>query len=446
MNKIYARFFLFFGLFSLLAACGGSEPSGSSLSSDNTNPETYSILQPENIQLTGSVVVGDYNGDGFSDLAINASTLLTHPSGTNNPVTRFLYGSGNGTFDNFTDLARTGSLTYSNGNSSDINNDGVDDYTDRVGNNEFQAHIGTINNLFQLTRSGPEPTGNPNIGRDLNGDGFIDFVSISFYTNSSSNSLAPTDQLIFNLYRGNGDGTFSTPTYFADRVFDVELKNLSVRSPLSFIVDDFNGDLKDDILLMTTTFDSSGRKIGLLMGNGDATFTLPTVLDDLTNDLYIGESGETGTDSKEMISGDFDSDGDIDIAITSTTSFIQIMLNDGSGSFVESQRVLIGVKPIHIYLADFNNDSVDDLISINETSKTVIISYGNGNGTFGNSDGTIGNFIEITFDNSLVLSELGIADFDNDGFLDFAIVDLGLEPTSSTVGQGSIQIFLSPGK
>lgn len=100
----------------------------------------------------------------------------------------------------------------------------------------------------------------------------------------------------------------------------------------------------------------------------------------LSDDLFLGELAFV-LPSKEIAYGDFDGDGDNDIAITSTTSFLQVFLNDGAGQFTAAQRVQVGNKPIHVRVADFDNDGIEDLVSINANSKTVIISLGNGDGT-----------------------------------------------------------------
>jgi len=347
-----------------------------------TNP--LAILRQKDAAVTGNIAVGDYNGDTFPDLAFSAITLGSHQTGTNNRITRFMYGAGDGTFPSSTDLPQISGGGGHNGGPVDLNGDAIDDYPSSDGA-IFRAFLGQSNNTLNLSYSSSERIGGGLHKIDTDGDGFEDFLT-------GAGNDAKSDQLFFELFRGNGDGTFADPVYFADRVFDKELSDLKIQFSLNFTVDDFNGDTMEDILMMVTLFNAPGRRLALLTSNGDGTFTLPTSLSDLSSDLFIGNPAFDFR-STEIASGDFDSDGDTDIAITSNTSFIQVMTNDGSGAFTAGQRVTVGTEPTHVHVADFNNDGIDDLVSVNKTSKTIVVSFGNGDATFGDSSAAADSFV-----------------------------------------------------
>ena len=179
----------------------------------------------------------------------------------------------------------------------------------------------------------------------------------------------------------------------------------------------------------------------LYPGNIAGSFDMPTTTNVMDNAIFVGQTFPV---IQAMTSGDFDGDGDIDVAITSTTNYLQVMQNNGSGSFTEGQHVLVGTEPIDIIAADFNNDGLLDLVSGNFMSRNVIISYGNGDGTFGDSTGSASSWLNIQLESNVDLINLDIADFDGDSYLDIIIGENGSNPSND--GHGSIQIIRSPGQ
>ena len=81
--------------------------------------------------------------------------------------------------------------------------------------------------------------------------------------------------------------------------------------------------------------------------------------------------------------GDFNGDGNLDIATTNWPSgTIGILLGNGSGGFTTTTVSSGGSWPDAIAVGDFNHDGKLDLAVANGFSNTVSILLGNGNGTF----------------------------------------------------------------
>jgi hypothetical protein len=86
--------------------------------------------------------------------------------------------------------------------------------------------------------------------------------------------------------------------------------------------------------------------------------------------------------------GDFNSDGNLDLAVAcGTSNQVAILLGDGSGAFVPAvpATIALGVQPADIKTADMTNDGKLDLIVASRTSGSIIVLPGNGDGSFGAS-------------------------------------------------------------
>ncbi|BBO84529.1 hypothetical protein DSCO28_50950 [Desulfosarcina ovata subsp. sediminis] len=186
--------------------------------------------------------------------------------------------------------------------------------------------------------------------------------------------------------------------------------------------------------------DLSDEHIGLALwaGNGDGTVSYPVAYHLLPDALFIGYY-EFDEDYKRMSTADFDQDGDLDIVITSASNFLQVLLNDGAGNFSENGRVGVGQAPSNICTGDFDQDGNLDIASINQDSKELVISFGNGDGTFVEKDVAIA----IDLDSDVDVFDMVVFDFNADGVPDIAFAEDGTNP--SDTGRGSVQAFLSPG-
>lgn len=390
----------------------------------------------DDASIMGAFAAGDFNGDGLSDLAMAINTMPSHSSGANNDLIRFAFGTGNGGFNGMVDVAPPIGFFRTTGRTvvSDWNNDGFDDYA--LGGTSIQILAGNNTNNPQITFTSPadtNTTGNVLYSFDMDGDGYEDILA-----NANGSNFQH-----FAIYRNNAVGGFDDVEYFGFWLFDSDPTTPSIYRVYNYMANDFNGDGRTDVVAYIRDVTDSESVYGLVLypGNIAGSFDMPTTTNVMDNAIFVGQTFPV---IQAMTSGDFDGDGDIDVAITSTTNYLQVMQNNGSGSFTEGQHVLVGTEPIDIIAADFNNDGLLDLVSGNFMSRNVIISYGNGDGTFGDSTGSASSWLNIQLESNVDLINLDIADFDGDSYLDIIIGENGSNPSND--GHGSIQIIRSPGQ
>src|SRR5215204_5739859 len=177
------------------------------------------------------IAVGDYDRDGFKDLAL---------AGTQGQVYR-LYGVGDGTFVQQPTLIAVVDQSFipvTDIDAADFNGDSIQDLVAAVPHNGSRTAIlignadGTFRAPLVLTDPGLRIPQQQAVG-DYNGDGFQDLAL----------SLGDGNQGVMQIRNGNGDGTFQAPVQYL------------VPPPTSsvggiFIVSaNFNGDTKPDIAL-----------------------------------------------------------------------------------------------------------------------------------------------------------------------------------------------------
>jgi hypothetical protein len=142
------------------------------------------------------------------------------------------------------------------------------------------------------------------------------------------------------------------------------------------LVADFNGDGIPD--LAVPNYQNGIGRVSIFLGNGDGTFTASgNALSFATAHTWIPELGHEGA------VGDFNGDGNLDMAITDFASNeVFILLGNGDGTFRQAASPSTGSYPQGIAAGDFNGDGVPDLAVTNAESNSVTILLGNGDGTF----------------------------------------------------------------
>jgi hypothetical protein len=144
--------------------------------------------------------------------------------------------------------------------------------------------------------------------------------------------------------------------------------------------------------------------------------------------------------------GDFNNDGNLDMAIVnSTDNNVSILLSNGDGTFTgpagsalpagtppgpPSPTFGVGHNPLGLAVGDFNNDGKLDLAVVNQNDNTVSILLGNGDGTF-QPQTTVSS-------NGTTPVSVATADFNADGNLDLAVVNQTDSGCSDSNGSVSV--------
>ncbi|HYA18576.1 MAG TPA: FG-GAP-like repeat-containing protein [Bryobacteraceae bacterium] len=335
------------------------------------------------------VAVGDFNGDGIPDLAM--------PNASSNNVT-VLLGNGSG---GFTPAAGSpfavGSAPFGAA-VADFNGDGFADIATANGNNNtVTVLLGNGSGGFTPATGSPFSVGNEPIGitaGDFNDDGIPD-LAVSNFQDSTVTVLL-----------GNGSGGFTAASG----------SPISVgTSPGPVAVGDFNGDGIQDLAVASY----GNNTVTVLLGNGSGRFTAAT-----------GSPFPAGTGSIVTVVGDFNGDGNQDLAITNySAGNVTVLLGNGSGGFTAAagSPFTVGSNPFALAAADFDGDGITDLAVPNSGGSTVTVLIGNGSGGFTAAAG--GTFAVGTNPNGVAA-----ADFNGDGLMDLAAANAGANSVTVLLG------------
>lgn len=248
-------------------------------------------LQPPSAIIAGTYcAAGDFNGDGWADLALcdtnNINVLLSNGDGTfkapvssRSGATDFAAAVGDFNGDGKSDVVTGGgALLLGNGDGTfqpaitipgfvativspvvgDFNGDGIADIvletsTVLLGNGDgtFRQGGSAVNPPLIV---GGAPAAYPMVAGDFNGDGKLDLAMSQQSSFAIGQGFSPAPVYVSF---GNGDGTFNTTSFQVPAVFEGLAPGLSVG--------DFNGDGKMDLLVRSSIY----------LSNGDRTFQAP---------------------------------------------------------------------------------------------------------------------------------------------------------------------------
>jgi len=315
---------------------------------------TVTAVPSSSTYLTEWVAVGDFNGDGYQDLAVLCvSTLSTSsPTMVTGSINILLNkADGSGTFNAPTviPLQGTGSTVVQAAHFGTDTN--FDLAILNVGSENVSILLGNGNGTFQSEvdyATSSQPAGLA-IG-DLNNDGYADLAVAG--TNGNDG--------VVSVLLGNANGTFGTAVNWVTE--DPSSPSCIAHScgpPTTVVIADFNSDGKQDL----ATNDGSDGGIFVLLGNGDGSFQTPSLHSG-------GAASDTGIDFLAV--GDWNSDGKPDLAmsvgIISALNFpdLLVYLGNGDGTFSEPAEISVGTageysKATSIAAADLNDDGIPDL-------------------------------------------------------------------------------------
>src|SRR5207244_9562588 len=118
--------------------------------------------------------------------------------------------------------------------------------------------------------------------------------------------------------------------------------------PYSVAAGDFNGDGHLDLAVANGSFSNGNYQNGrmtVLLGKGDGTF-------------QTGRYYTAGYDARSVAVGDFNGDGQLDLAVANGTDSgtLSVLLNKGDGTFQAAQTYVVGVESSSLAVGDFNGD------------------------------------------------------------------------------------------
>ena len=275
----------------------------------------------------------------------------------------------------------------------DLNGDGI---LDLAGPSAIGAAVmlGNANGTFQARVDFPAGGQTQDLAAgDFNSDGRQD-LAVSIFTQQTS----------LSLLTGNGDGTFNAPVNFP---------NTTASDSPVIVAADVNDDTRLDILIAHsfacfTTPCASIDDLTIMLGNGNGTFQSRNI------DVGIGMS--------EIAIGDFNRDGNKDLAMSGSSARLYLLQGNGDGTFVQqpTQTLIpgdnhLGEDGTDIDVGDFNRDGIQDLVvavSLNGSRTVVLI---------GNGDGSFRTPLVITEPAIRIPHYQAVADYNGDGSQDLAL-------------------------
>ena len=159
---------------------------------------------------------------------------------------------------------------------------------------------------------------------------------------------------------------------------------------------DFNEDGFDDVVATNDT--GNPRGIQLLIGNGDGTFDPP---------VYF----QAGADGIAV--GDFDRDGNLDLATGNENDQVTVLYGNGAGGFPRVTRIPTGLEnPFGPFAADLTGDGfLDFVIGVSSDGAVAHLLRNDGAGGF---------LAPVPLPSGIEVTSVVLDDFNGDGFVDVA--------------------------
>jgi len=309
------------------------------------------------------VKLSDFNGDGTLDAVVESNLVQSPSSGPQSfqGEAWMLIGHGDGTFT--------------------------------VGNSILGEFAGGVTSAITRDRVTV-------IAGDVNGDHLADLVAV--FNNHMETYQSTQDWGEVWVLLNHGDGTFaaadSSSLVFSRNQYSVPLKN----EPLFATLGDFNGDGKQDLVVVDTPAGTASVLPGI--GNGTfgpaMTFAVDTgagplvlqyamAVSDLNRDgkqdlvaghqVFLGNGDGTftpgpdlGAEPSALSVGDVDGDGIPDVAmVDGALGMVAIQLGRGDGTF--RKKVIYGVAANSLTMGDVNRDGRLDLVTANSPANEVSV-------------------------------------------------------------------------
>ncbi len=315
-----------------------------------------------------------------------------------------------------------GALSFQTGNgpvsvaTGDFNGDGHADLTTANANGTMSVLLNDSDGAFGSPTNHGAGSDPRSVGvADVNDDGHLDIATVNFLSSWVS------------LHFGNGDGTFQPPTitgagfhahglamadFDDDGDVDMAVTNNAINGGLAVLLNDGNGEFfftgyavgaNPNAVVANGDFNSDGNvdlavlggNLHLVIGNGDGTFQ-PAIL--------IG----TGF-GKGLATTDLHDDGFADIVVGNNTDTISVLRGKGDGTFEAPKVYPAGKKPTSLTVANIDGDGDVDILVGNTTSTITVLR---------NQLGSLRRRVSYAIGDSP--SSVAVSDFNNDGEADVA--------------------------
>ena len=402
-----------------------------------------------------NIVQGDFNGDGYEDIAV-IWALFPHtiePSQKVNAPINIYLNNGSGRFEESLDIYQSGSpprhpFAYRTV-AADFNNDGIDDiFSSSMGiqyrsQDYSENYINPYPHLLLLSNTEGKFEDKSNQIEDMN-NGMGQLCNFAHDASAGDpDSDGDIDIFACNILNINdGEGNFTMHEYIN---LDWQRQN-QYGNPMSSLLADLNNDSYDDIIFWNFDNRSSWSNADegyILLSNNSKDIESWERLS-----LPIGPFGFDKNKYNHAAYGDLNNDGYIDVVVSITRdlpyyegAYIQILINNGSGKLIDETESRFALQPRserhhgegNLYLRDMNLDGNIDIIHSTRDYDSgfhgahIAINDGFGNFTsLENSD--LPDKPDSGFNNyDLLMKSLPI-NIDNEGCLDFiSVTDAGWE-------------------
>lgn len=346
-------------------------------------------------------VLADFNGDGdidavFSDNQSSVVLALGNGDGTfqGAPVTNIVMPPGSN--------SSGGALSIA---SADFNGDGVPDFV--VGQSSISPGLGLVVFLTESDGSlgkGVIYAANNALSYvavgDLNRNGKADIVASNWATGA------------VEVLRGNGDGTFQSPT-------STPLPGITN----GLVIADLNGDGWPDVAVAGTN-----SVVYILLNDGKGSLAL------------AGTYPISGI-GYELVAADFNNDDKLDLAIAMTsTSRVAILLGNGNGTFSAAHDYDTTLSSVYgIAAGDLNKDGLRDLVVTSPSTGSIAVALGNGDGSFKAPSIYPASLLSSQWNPSP--GEVALSDVNEDGKVDIVYANSGYSSVGVLLGDGTGKFY-----
>jgi hypothetical protein len=356
-----------------------------------------------------TAAVGDFNADGKPDIAVVdvGDSTRNDPGGVS-----ILLGNGDGTFKP--------AINFTAGNNprlvaaGDFDNDGKDDLAvlrpGVVGGSDKGDVTIFLSNGDGSFRKGQQIStfNNPAVvvAADFNLDSAID--------------LAVADESTITILLGRSDGSFSAAGTYLPAT-----DKLGENSPGQLFVLDYDHDGKEDLgFQVGFPLNNRPHTLEVLLGNGDGTFQSASI----SNTFSVTE--------QPVFTGDFNHDGNVDVIIDACplqggTCAESFLLSNGNGMFSSPPGTNV-LTPGVGTVGDFDGDGNLDLAGPTSNGQPAVVIF------TGNGDGSFQQPVTLSANSNSSIEVALAADLNNDKAPD--LVFIGLNSNADTT---SISVMLN---